>query len=136
MSREELIKRLEAGETGREIDAAAYAILFGAEVRDQAYMEYHDLHAKKVNLKTQLWKDGRYIAGSAPPYSFSLDAAVALVERVRPGAKWRVGHVPGDLDNLLAMVIRLDINKMFQAKAPTPAAALLAALLKSTEPHQ
>lgn len=64
------------------------------------------------------------VRASAPPYTLSIDAAVALVERVRPGKPWMVGVMSsGRLSAVVDGKVALSL--------PTPALALLAALLAS-----
>ena len=69
----------------------------------------------------------------APAYTASLDAALALVERVLPGAGWLCGVAQ---DHYMAEIFRTRyvsgvIPRMGYAEAPTPALALLAALLRA-----
>lgn len=62
----------------------------------------------------------------AEPYTGSLDAALALVERKLPGEDWAIGNVGGQC---VAAISRA----RYEASAPTPALALLAALLVAVE---
>lgn len=63
-----------------------------------------------------------------PYYTASLDAALALLERVRPGTLWELYRIAGGyLANLP------DTDSGF---APTPALALLIATLKALEMDQ
>lgn len=77
---------------------------------------------------------------NAPAYTASIDAAIALAERVLPGWKWRVGRTevfpngwayvhkydPSNCD-------RIDEAACADGKAATPAIALLIALLRAKE---
>ena len=58
-------------------------------------------------------------------------AALALVERVRPGAGWAVGKTPGGTG--WARVFKA---REHYSEAPTPALALLIALLRTLETEQ
>lgn len=66
------------------------------------------------------------------PYTASLDAALALVERVRPGWTWEGGRDPAKA-SWAYLYAKID-GPTFSASAPTPALALLAALLRSLPP--
>ena len=79
---------------------------------------YDSLHG------TDIWRE-------PPDVTASLDAAMALVERVRPGAGWAVGKTPGGTG--WARVFKA---REYYSEAPTPAIALLIALLKSLETEQ
>ncbi len=124
MTRNELIQRLEAGEVGREIDAAV-GYLF-----PESYTG--DYGEPMISLDV-----GRV--------STSLDAAVALCERVRPGV-WREMRGPrSTLSEHTLETMTSEWRVVFQFKgrpytavgdAPTLAAALLAALLKATDSGQ
>lgn len=74
----------------------------------------------------------------ALPYTASIDAALALVEKMLPGAVWHVMTDYGDLNrakigqegNPRASIYRSDDRQLFsQADAITPALAILAVLL-------
>lgn len=112
----ELVKRLEAGETGREIDIAICRVLRGALVRgDAGQWEFVPVASH----------------GSVAQLSTSLDAALALVEMVRPGCDWSVAKVGPNHRANLWMPSALRLMPSPHCTAPTPAAALLAALLKA-----
>lgn len=68
---------------------------------------------------------------SVPDLMGSLDASKALTERVRPGAGWAAGKTPGGTG--WARVFKA---REYYSEAPTPAIALLIALLKSLETEQ
>jgi hypothetical protein len=74
-----------------------------------------------------MWPDGRGSFGVAEPdcLTASLDAAMALVERVLPGWDWIIGHTNGGL----TVHAQLGPNEM--AFGDTAPLALLAALLKA-----
>ena len=118
MTREELIARLEGRETGREIDADVHNNLVGTgQLDDQMYDQP---------------------SADVPDYSRSLDAALALVERVRPKA-WieingprRYLNIPTPVPNYWKAVVAPWEDKTEGVGwAATPAAALIAALLKA-----
>jgi hypothetical protein len=126
----ELAERIERGETGLEIDAAAYGLLFDAEIREQEYAYFDGALETREFLKTQLWKDGKYVAGEAPRYSTSLDAVAALAERVLPG--WGF-YLRKDTDGCGCGMVYPEANRVTpcHVTTPTPAAALLAAILRA-----
>lgn len=78
-----------------------------------------------------IFATGAYTHVTAPAYTASIDAAVALVERLLPGWGWQVGR------NGAAFVYRyvddlkeaLDDDVTFRGKGATPALSLLLALL-------
>lgn len=78
--------------------------------------------------------DGRWLLMNdlrVPRLTESLDAALALVERVRPNARWFIGRADGYYE---AEVQPAPSGLTFGAEGrSTPALALLAALLKSVE---
>jgi hypothetical protein len=121
MTREELIKRLEAGEEGREIDKEMARNLGWTDNRQFIGWGHGWEHWYKD-------KDGE-TQYEIPKWSTSLDAAVALCERVLPEHSWcsyKHGYAQITLRGLKGH------GGNFDAVAPTPAAALLAALLKAT----
>ncbi len=61
------------------------------------------------------------------PYTASLDAAVALCERVLPGYDWIVGHTNGGL------TIHAQVGQNEMVFGETPAIALLIAILSALE---
>lgn len=103
MTAEEIVERLERGET-----------YFGVDEIDKLALSVLGPTASIAD--TQLFLDAMKRG--------SLDAAIALVERVRPGAIWQV--MSSD-KTALANVDSVTV----QVAAPTPAAALIAALLKA-----
>lgn len=112
MKHAELIARLEGGETGRDLDAILWYTL-----------------VEKPEPGDKIDKD---MIDRWPHFTTSLDAAVALVERVRPGWRWSCGLGPSAA---MATIYNPDAGPMsddrWKAVAPTPAAALLAALLRA-----
>jgi len=76
----------------------------------------------------------RTVPQYSPPYTASLDAALALVEKVRPEAHWIVQTTDWREAKKYSAEIVLNPAKPFICyDAPTPALALLAALLTSLE---
>jgi len=110
----ELIERLEkATEGSLELDKAIL-LSFGFTWRGMNYW-HHD--------NSTMWRGPTF-------FTRSLDAAVALVERVLPGAEWEVsntGRRPG------ATVISYERRKREGAYASTPAIALCIAILRAAE---
>lgn len=64
-------------------------------------------------------------------YTASLDAALALVERVRPGAGYRIEYIPNNHPNNRGWASCGLPGEQEATYAKTPALALLAALIKS-----
>ena len=133
-----LIERLEAA-TGpdQELDATIVAHLNNASVR--RYPPQTDFGP---GARWQFWSlDGAHFLGNeskfpVPPLTASLDAALALVERVRPGA-WIEVSGPRKYLN-----IPTPSPGRWRAEADdgigwgaTPAIALLIALLRTLEPE-
>ena len=134
-----LIERLEAA-TGpdRELDAAIVAHFNNASVR--RYPPQTDFGP---GARWQFWsRDGAHFLGSeskfpVPPLTASLDAALALVERVRPGA-WIEMSGPRKYLNIPAPVPnrwRVEVDERI-GWGSTLAIALLIALLRTLETEQ
>lgn len=121
----DLVKRLEAGETGRGIDAEVLRV-FKPDCIITEYVKGDDyltvFHAEPlVESKHEL-----------PALTTSLDATVALVERVKPGCDWILQKTEDGCDaRVQSPDHRTDITLGAHNRAPTPAAALLAALLRT-----
>lgn len=71
------------------------------------------------------------------PYTSSIDAAVALVEKVRPEGRWSVYQLAGNYEGVIARNFQGRTDKgpheVCAESAATPALALLAALLRSLD---
>ena len=85
-----------------------------------------------LELDAQIWffvTHQRHAADKLPPerYTASIDAAVALIESVRPGAHWSLYS-----DNSAALW-SLDKPEVTAINSATPAIALCIALLESME---
>ena len=114
MSRADLIEALERGETGREIDRNALTIL--------------DLTGKALDAYNVEAQKGARVFYNWPPISTSLDAALALAE------KWTIRMTITSCESWAYISDRDEQNprcKTFRGEADTPAAALLAALLRA-----
>lgn len=160
----DLVKRLEAGDTGREIDAEIMFDFFAKPVasrgRIKAYLWPEDspswsfglwcepdrrekiIAARKHHDETLLIeRDGGLVLMNSlrvPNLTTSLDAAVALVERVRPGAWIQIDgprkylEIPTPVPNRWRGVVEPWDGKSERIGwGSTPAAALIAALLKA-----
>ena len=136
-----LIERLEAA-TGpdRELDAAIVAHFNNASVR--RYPPQTDFGP---GARWQFWSlDGAHFLGSeskfpVPPLTASLDAALAPVERLRPGWCWRVEKCPPTYLGPRGEPFWATCGPPGAQEAAygwTPAIALLIALLKSLETEQ
>lgn len=120
----DLVKRLEAGETGREIDAEVFAAL--------GWIIAEDYLVGSDDPIVFVWHPSG-LGGTHTPLKVttSLDAALALVERVIPKCEWSIDKFDGD--PVAHVDHPNDPHGMLgrRAQAPTPAAALIAALLKA-----
>lgn len=132
---QELIARLEGGETGREIDEAVF-LAFNEAPSGPGWKKTSAGNWHRFLGPLGHWDENVH----ADSVSTSLDAAVALVERVRPGwLKSLEEFSDGDAHYWVAELVlerpdgKLKPLQTEQGTAPTPAAALLAALLKSVE---
>lgn len=111
-----LIERLEAAEVGsRELDAAIWYAL----------------------IETCGGKPDKDMIGRWPDYTTSLDAALALAERVLPGWHWELDNVGGspyaaNLTNPVGRFLICGDTEVYST-APTPALALCIAILKAKE---
>ena len=140
---QELIARLEAAEAGcRELDAEIWASLRPEKIKITGIAQpYGDnsgatqvlftLPPKRTELATQKRGDFQH----ADPVTTSLDAAIALAERVLPGCGWSVS-----MDDRMGWY-QSDIGKdhyLFAGEpsrslARTPALALCIAILKAIQ---
>lgn len=124
-----LLERVKAERGDRSIDAAVYNALYAGDFRPLAF---HSFDQKFLAVNSR-YHDGWLIgkdtsdiyAENLPRFSSSLDAAVALCEKILPGWEWYVngsGH---------AGVRETVYDMNFPGDAKTPALALLAALLRA-----
>lgn len=118
---QELLRRLEGGEVGREIDAEIGWLIGGW--RDEVIVPSADVLAKAI-VNAGL---------NVPYYSTSLDAAIALVERARPGWRWLIEYDDHRGPSYGAQIKEHgeDWSITKRCLAATPAAALIAALLRA-----
>lgn len=123
---EDLIKRLEAVEVGGPALNVAVARAFGWYVPERLYAGWHDPEGNHVGLP--------------PNFTTSLDAALALAERVLEGWLWDVTTITtavGGLRKPLAAVVRPDQPAGEEIKtwgyASTPALALCIAILRAKQ---
>lgn len=116
---EALLERVEKA-TGpdRELDAMAFQG-FDPHFPEGA-MQMHAGFIDPANFAT-----GPYTSVKAPAYTASIDAALALVERVLPEHDWILQHTNGGL----TIACQLGPNKDRLGWGETPALAILAALL-------
>lgn len=125
-----LIHALEQAEAGsRELDAEIMSLFY---VRDKrhigAYQENDFVRDEPVD--DDVWVDpqtDRWVSTSAYCFTTSIDAAVALAERVLPG--WHWGR-----DSYLHMFIASP-NYRYSSRHPVPAIGLVIAILKAKEAH-
>ena len=130
MSNAELVARLEGGETGREIDAEIachFRIGEGGNLVPDARLTW-----KREGGSVVVSGFDKRIATMTPaPFTSNLGFAAALVKIVRPGIKRSLTWNEEGAD------ARLDWHADYcDDSAPTPAAALVAALLRTTPPEE
>lgn len=127
MQLSDLIERVEKlNKPDREIDAHVHAVTHGGRV-----------HFIDTADNTVVWEkpiDGFWIRrllnlSRVPRLTASLDAAVALTERLLPGQEWAVGR----RDNFCNAwgKVRIGTLESVADVAPTPAIALVLATLKA-----
>lgn len=132
-----LLERVEKAEgPDRELDAAIYNALYTDNYRPHAFHSFEQkFHA--VHRYHDGWLVGKdnsdEWAENLPKFTASIDAAVALVEKMLPGWAWGVHVNPRAVGGFLAHVTeRSPIRPMPNiGAAPTPALALCAALLRA-----
>ncbi|WP_127524009.1 hypothetical protein [Mesorhizobium sp. Z1-4] len=143
MDRKELIERLEKLERpDREIDCLIWAHFDGRTVREsdrfilaRSTRPPHDecvLGTIDPGEYSRNFQCEGYHNPPVPAYTASLDAAIALVEKMRPGWTWGAGTTDMEQHPFAAQVrqkgvITSDHDYSF---GPTPAIALLLALLR------
>lgn len=125
MTSPDLIERLEKAEGGsRELDVAiCCAVHDGPDWAKEAYFP--------LKGGIGLYTNGKGGPGlTAPCYTTSLDAALALAERVLPDARAQINTGTGWV-RLLTADGRYDYGFFASARAATPALAMCIALLKA-----
>ncbi|MBX3583602.1 MAG: hypothetical protein KF810_17080 [Rhizobiaceae bacterium] len=111
----------------REVDAEIDVHLFGGETVWK--MAIYTMESYPASRRPSKQHIGGFANEYVPLYTSSLDAAVALVERVRPGCDWQVSN--GHEDGCAA---RIDYGERATFHAGhTPAIALILALLQSLD---
>ena len=119
----------EAGEGSRDLDAKVWAAVNGYELfeHDGAGWRYR-MHPADIMRHER--------TGYISPFTTSLDAALALAERVLPGLGW--GAVQGSGEQAKANVMPADADHGFVGTANTVPLAICIAILKaqSTEPNK
>lgn len=120
----DLIARLEAAEAGsRELDEKINDALCSAKTR----ICIAGLPDEQGGM--WMYEFPGHSASSALRVTQSLDAALALAERVLPGFGW--GAVQGSGERAKANVTPANADHGFTATAATPALALCAAILRA-----
>lgn len=122
-----LIERVEKAEAGsRELDAAVWAAANGYELFE------HDGAGWRYRMSPDdIMRHER--TGYISPYTTSLDAALALAERVLPNiGAWDVGHAyDAEPSHYARLVLVRDGDPEVFGRAPTPALALVLAVLRA-----
>ncbi len=124
----ELVARLEgASEGSRKLDVAVRDFL----LPDETALDF----TMKIGFADQPWTHGERRIFVVENYTTSLDAALALAERVLPGVVfWNLEH--NAIINLVP-IYRAEVSGerdgcAGEGEAPTPALALCAAILRAT----
>ena len=158
---DDLLRRVEAATgPDREIDAAVMFDLFAKPVgaRDDGgptgYLwpednpswsfgirfpgkdrEWFTAARQKIDGETlTIWRDDAWVLMNSlriPPLTASVDAALALAERVLPGCMWRVGFDPDDGSMKAEIVTAAPRCVSVRANHDTPALAICAAVLRA-----
>lgn len=150
MTRSEIIAALkEAKGPVRELDSRIISATTGAET-----WSYHENCHIDTQIEKGIWNGARedhpdFIPGGdldltyryridasteygeVPELTRSIDAAIALVERVRPGWNW--GVLKTESDGPGALLAKSENSRGYEVFAATPAIALVLALLQSME---
>ena len=108
----------------REVDAALWLEFAPGATRKQ-WSYIHTATGRECHVDETRDVNGRLII--VPELTSSLDAAVALCERVLPGYDWIVGHTNGGL------TIHAQVGQNEMVFGETPAIALLIAILTALE---
>jgi hypothetical protein len=127
----------------REIDACITAALAeplwplreGASlyVDMEAYGPYVRVHDPRIGKRSK-GNAPMFSLDEVPAYTSSLDAALALVERVLPGWEILITNEGDPADTWVASIGPRDTFTSFETQRPTPALALLSALLSAKLP--
>ncbi len=131
----DLIERVEGATEGdRETDCELWALHHGLTLEwqgttlvagEEGVVGWIDPGRLARNFYTNRAKTG---PGSIPAYTASLDAALALCERVLPGLWWNVGVCSAD-----PLTYSADFSDGTEEPGPTPALALILAMLKALQ---
>jgi len=111
----------------REVDALIWLQLTPGATRKQ-WSYIHTATQRECHVDETRNADGRLTI--VPELTASLDAAVALCERVLPGYDWIVGHTNGGL------TIHAQVGQNEMVFGETPAIALLIAILTALEARE
>lgn len=133
----DLITRVEgASGADRELDAliAAQFKIIAARLYGLADGYTYDFRVSDDLVNVEVWEscgdgnDNRQLRRAPSPYTASVDAALSLLERVLPGWTWSIGNLRVGAQ---AYLMRAPGARMFEGKAPSPALALVLAILKA-----
>lgn len=137
MTRAELIERLDKGETGARLDAEIAAALHteltgnGDKLPDWAVSNFPRWRANAAGRVEVVHDDGAAGLNWRPAhFSASLDDALALLGELLPRWAWVLSQ-SADLDAEACVGPENSIGWLGEGSAPTPAAALLIAILKA-----
>ena len=119
-----ILNRLRSAESGsRELDVAIRTYEVGATAEWQDYKQDYAFH-----------RDGSWVSiEPIEPASTSIDAALALVDKMLPDALWTIGHRGDETPNLFMCVIMPSSGAPFHETHQTPALAILTALFTALE---
>lgn len=126
-----LLSRVESGEgEDRELDADLWIALCSEKMRSDKFWGWRGIQAKGITDRPEAEVHRDFALRHAPPITSFLDAVIAMVERVKPGAGYRIEWHPQE-SSLRAWATCGPPGEQEAAYAPTPARALLAALIKA-----
>lgn len=124
-----LIARLEAAEVGsRELDAHVEVAVRAFEAAETGLSREH--WAKWI-VSRDFWVEDEHTAYQPTPVTTSLDAALALAERVLPGWDWQI--TKGADEMALACVQHSRRVSGPEVCASTPALAICIAILRAKQ---
>jgi hypothetical protein len=126
---ESLVARVEkATEGSREMDAEVHIACYGDGALD------FGMPTGKGGSRVEFKYPHPYVLARSPHYTSSVDAAIALVEKMLPGCNWRIQR---QQDRCHAIINREHAEKHFDIwvdqPGATPALALCGSLLRAIE---
>jgi hypothetical protein len=136
MSLHELLERVKAASgPDRELDAAIHMAVLPDDFASKIMRGDYATHSWRLGSGGVSYvspNSGGTSGGSHPvaAYTASIDAAVALIERVLPGCEWDVSTASGGRAGYEVEIVRPH-GGAWTRPGPTPPLALIAALLEA-----